>query len=99
MNNLEIKIDSNKINEILEDDLFIQAFEFVNEAGFVSCSMLQRKYSISYTKARSFYEVISLFKGAEYNEKDYKIKVNFSSKVIDMVKNKEIKADSLRFGI
>ena len=46
MNNLEIKIDSNKINENLEDDLFIQAFEFVNEAGFVSCSMLQRKYSI-----------------------------------------------------
>ena len=64
MNVLEITLKNKQINEILQDDLFIQAFEFVNETGFVTCTMLQRKYSISYPKARAFYEVMSLFKGA-----------------------------------
>lgn len=92
MNVLEITLKNKQINEILQDDLFIQAFEYVNETGYVSCSMLQRKYSISYPKARAFYEVMSLFKGAEYNAKDYKMKVNFSEETIGRVKNKEIKA-------
>ena len=92
MNVLEITLKNKQINEILQDDLFIQAFEFVNETGFVTCTMLQRKYSISYPTARAFYEVMSLFKGAEYNDKDYRMKVKFSEKTIERVKNKEIKA-------
>lgn len=92
MNVLEITLKNKQINEILQDDLFIRAFEYVNESGFVTCSMLQRKCSISYPKARAFYEVMSLFKGAEYNAKDYKMKVNFSEETIGRVKNKEIKA-------
>ena len=92
MNVLEITLKNKQTNEILQDDLFIQAFEFVNETGFVTCTMLQRKYSISYPKARAFYEVMSLFKGAEYNDKDYRMKVKFSEKTIERVKNKEIKA-------
>ena len=92
MNVLEITLKNKQINEILQDDLFIRAFEFVNETGFVTCTMLQRKYSISYPKARAFYEVMSLFKGAEYNDKDYRMKVKFSEKTIERVKNKEIKA-------
>ena len=36
--------------------------------------------------------MMSLFKGAEYNAKDYKMKVNFSEETIGRVKNKEIKA-------
>ena len=92
MNVLEITLKNKQINEILQDDLFIQAFEYANEAGFVACTMLQRKYSISYPKARAFYEVMSLFKGAEYNAKDYKMKVNFSEETIGRVKNKGIKA-------
>ena len=92
MNVLEITLKNKQINEILQDDLFIRAFEHANEAGFVTCTMLQREYSISYQKARAFYEVMSLFKGAEYNAKDYKMKVNFSEETIGRVKNKEIKA-------
>ena len=92
MNILELTIDNKQINEVLKDDLFIQSFELANETGYVSCSMLQRKYSISYPKARAFYEVMSLFKGAEYNDKDYRMKVKFSEKTIERVKNKEIKA-------
>lgn len=92
MNVLEITLKNKQINEILQDDLFVQAFEYANEAGFVTCSMLQRKYPISYPKARAFYEVMSLFKGAEYNAKDYKMKVNFSEETIGRVKNKGIKA-------
>lgn len=92
MNVLEITLKNKQINEILQDDLFIQAFEYANETGFVTCTMLQRKYSISYPKARAFYEVMSLFKGANYNAKDYKMKVNFSEEAIGRVKNKEIKA-------
>ena len=92
MNVLEITLKNKQINEILQDDLFIQALEYANETGFVDCTMLQRKYSISYPKARAFYEVMSLFKGAEYNAKDYKMKVNFSEETIGRVKNKEIKA-------
>ena len=91
MNILELTIDNKQINEVLKDDLFIQAFEFANETGCVSCSMLQRKFSISYPKARAFYEVMSLFKGAEYNDKDYKMKVKFSNAAIERVRNKEIK--------
>ena len=92
MNILEITLKNKQINEILQDDVFIRAFEYVNESGFVTCSMLQRKFSISYPKARAFYEVMSLFKGANYNPKDYKMKVNFSEETIGRVKNKEIKA-------
>lgn len=92
MNVLEITLKNKQINEILQDDLFIQALEYANETGFVACTMLQRKYSISYPKARAFYEVMALFKGAEYNAKDYKMKVNFSEETIGRVKNKEIKA-------
>lgn len=62
MNVLEITLKNKQINEILQDDLFIRAFEHANEAGFVTCTMLQREYSISYPKARAFYEVMSLFK-------------------------------------
>lgn len=91
MNILEITIDNKQINDVLKDDLFIQAFELANETGFVTCTMLQRKYSVSYPKARAFYEVMSLFKGADYNPKDYKMKVNFSEETIGRVKNKEIK--------
>ena len=91
MNILELTIDNKQINDILKDDLFIQAFELANETGYVSCSMLQRKFSISYPKARAFYEVMSLFKGTEYNDKDYKMKVKFSDDAIERVKNKEIK--------
>lgn len=91
MNILELTIDNKQINEILKDDLFIQAFELANETGYVSCSMLQRKFSISYPKARAFYEVMSLFKGAKYNDKDYKMKVEFSNDTIERVKNKAIK--------
>lgn len=93
MNVLEITLDVGQINEVLKDDLFIRAFEYANEKRFVSCSMLQRKLSVSYPKARALYEVISLFKGAEYYDKDYKMKVNFSPEVIERVKNKEIQAD------
>lgn len=92
MNVLEITLKNKQINEILQDDLFIRAFEHANEAGFVTGTMLQREYSISYPKARAFYEVMSLFKGAEYNAKDYKMKVNFSEETIGRVKNKGIKA-------
>lgn len=92
MNVLEIELKNKQINEILQDDLFIQAFEYVNKMGFVTCTMLQREYSISYPKARAFYEVMSLFKGADYKPKDYKMKVNFSEETIGRVKNKEIKA-------
>ena len=92
MNVLEITLKNKQINEILQDDLFIQAFEYANEAGFVACTMLQRKYSISYPKARAFYEVMSLFKGADYNDKDYRMKVKISNDAIERVKNKEIKA-------
>lgn len=92
MNILEITLKNKQINEILQDDVFIRAFEYVNESGFVTCSMLQRKCSISYPKARAFYEVMSLFKGADYNAKDYKMKVNFSEETIGRVKNKGIKA-------
>lgn len=91
MNILELTIDNKQINEVLKDDLFIQAFELANETGYVLCSMLQRKFSISYPKARAFYEVMSLFKGAEYNDKDYKMKVKFSDDTIERVKSKEIK--------
>ena len=91
MNILELTIDNKQINDVLKDDLFIQAFELANETGDVSCSMLQRKFSISYPKARAFYEVMSLFKGAEYNDKDYKLKVKFSDDTIERVRNKEIK--------
>lgn len=92
MNVLVITLKNKQINEILQDDLFIRALEYANETGFVTCAMLQRKYSISYPKARAFYEVMSLFKGADYNAKDYKMKVNFSEETIGRVKNKEIKA-------
>lgn len=92
MNVLEITLKNKQINEILQDDLFIQALEYANEAGFVTCTMLQRKYSISYPKARAFYEVMSLFKGADYNDKDYRMKVKISNDAIERVKNKEIKA-------
>lgn len=93
MNVLEITLKNKQINEILQDDVFIRAFEYVNESGFVTCSMLQRKCSISYPKARAFYEVMSLFKGAEYDKKTRKMKVKFSEETIERVKNKEIKAD------
>lgn len=93
MNILEITLKNKKINEILQDDVFIQAFEYVNESGFVTCSMLQRKCSISYPKASAFYEVMSLFKGAEYDKKTCRMKVKFSEETIERVKNKEIKAD------
>ena len=92
MNVLEITLKNKQINEILQDDLFIRAFEHANEAGFVTCTMLQREYSISYPKARAFYEVMSLFKGADYNDKDYRMKVKISNDAIERVKNKEIKA-------
>ena len=92
MNVLEIELKNKQINEILQDDLFIQAFEYVNKIGFVTCTMLQREYSISYPKARAFYEVMSLFKGADYNDKDYRMKVKISNDAIERVKNKEIKA-------
>lgn len=92
MNVLEITLKNKQINEILQDDLFIQALEYANETGFVTCIMLQRKYSISYPKARAFYEVMSLFKGADYNDKDYRMKVKISNDAIERVKNKEIKA-------
>ena len=42
MNILEITLKNKQINEILQDDVFIRAFEYVNESGFVTCSMLQR---------------------------------------------------------
>lgn len=93
MNVLEIALKNKQINEILQDDLFIQAFEYVNKMGFVTCTMLQREYSISYPKARAFYEVMSLFKGAEYDKKTRRMKVKFSEETIERVKNKEIKAD------
>lgn len=93
MNILEITLKNKQINEILQDDVFIRAFEYVNESGFVTCSMLQRKCSISYPKARAFYEVMSLFKGTEYDKKTRKMKVKFSEETIERVKNKEIKAD------
>lgn len=92
MNVLEITLKNKQINEILQDDLFVQAFEYANETGYVTCTVLQRKCSISYPKARAFYEVMSLFKGAEYNEKTRKMKVNFSEETIARVRNKEIKA-------
>lgn len=91
MNILELTIDNKQINEVLKDDLFIQSLEYANETGFVTCTMLQRKYSISYPKARAFYEVMSLFKGADYNAKDYKLTVKFSEETIGRVKNKGIK--------
>ena len=92
MNVLEITLKNKQINEILQNDVFIRAFEYVNESGFVTCSMLQRKFSISYPKARAFYEVMSLFKGSEYDKETRKMKVKFSEETIERVKNKEIKA-------
>ena len=92
MNILEITLKNKQINEILQDDVFIRAFEYVNESGFVTCSMLQRKRSISYPKTSAFYEVMSLFKGAEYDKKTRRMKVKFSEETIGRIKNKEIKA-------
>ena len=66
MNILDLRLNNEELNEVLKDDFFIEAFELANEIGYVSCSMLQKKYSISYPKARALYEVMSLFKGVEY---------------------------------
>lgn len=93
MNILDLRLNNEELNEVLKDDFFIEAFELANEIGYVSCSMLQKKYSISYPKARALYEVMSLFKGVEYYDKDYKMRVHCSPTTIERVKNKEIEID------